>query len=369
VSTARKSDHLPQPTVALIRGDDRFDNVRHALNALSSEVDLSTVRSLLIKPNFVVPDRPLAGTDPEAVRAVLEFVRARYDGPVMIAEGSASADVWEAYDRYGFHDLARTYDAELANVNDDEGVEVTAWRWNMRPQVLRLSRLVVETDYRISVGPPKTHDTVIVTLSLKNMVMGSLLSGLGTTNSRNGHDQGSARWAAWMRKLNRRIGPYFERSSLFLGLRAGYFGLLMGAHSHKAAMHQGFGAMNLNLARLAPYVFPHLSVIDGFRGMEGEGPTQGQAVDWRIAVASTDWLAADAMLTHLMGYSLAEVGYLSYCAQLGMGEADYQRMNVIGNVSPNQVRRRFKPHPSYRWQRRWHVRHPVAHLRPAVGDS
>ncbi len=369
MSTARKSDHLPQPTVALIRGDDRFDNVRHALNALSSEVDLSTVRSLLIKPNFVVPDRPLAGTDPEAVRAVLEFVRARYDGPVMIAEGSASADVWEAYDRYGFHDLARTYDAELANVNDDEGVEVTAWRWNMRPQVLRLSRRVVETDYRISVGPPKTHDTVIVTLSLKNMVMGSLLSGLGTTNSRNGHDQGSARWAAWMRKLNRRIGPYFERSSLFLGLRAGYFGLLMGAHSHKAAMHQGFGAMNLNLARLAPYVFPHLSVIDGFRGMEGEGPTQGQAVDWRIAVASTDWLAADAMLTHLMGYSLAEVGYLSYCAQLGMGEADYQRMNVIGNVSPNQVRRRFTPHPSYRWQRRWHVRHPVAHLRPAVGDS
>jgi uncharacterized protein (DUF362 family) len=363
-----------QPTVVLIQGHDRYTNVSRALETIADEVDLSGVRSVLIKPNFVVTDRPLASTHVDSVRAVLEFVRARYSGPVTIGEGSANADVTEAYERFGYRALAEQFDAELVNLNDDEGVEVTAFRWNMRPQTLRLARRVVTADYRISVGPPKTHDTVIVTLSLKNMIMGSLLSPLGV--SRNGRLEAwkdYRRWLAWLRKLklNRLFGTVFAENALFLGLRAGYFGILVGGRSDKVAMHQGFRVMNLNLARLAPYVYPHLSVIDGFQGMEGAGPTQGRPVDWKIAIASTDWLAADRLTAWLMGYDPEEIGYLYYCTQLGMGVADREQINVVGNVSPEEVQRPFAPHPSYRWQRRWRMRDALARLQGTgrEGDS
>ncbi|NOZ06221.1 MAG: DUF362 domain-containing protein [Chloroflexi bacterium] len=350
-----------QANVALFRGNGRYENVRQALAAISADVDLSAVRSLLIKPNFVVADRPLASTHADAVRALLDFVRARYSGPLIIGEGSASSDVGRAFDYYGYTALAQEYDADLINLNDDEGVEVTAYRWNLRPQTLHLSKIAVSADFRISIGPPKTHDTVIVTLSLKNMIMGSLLSRLGITenhaNARR-HD----RMSRLLFRLNALAGPYLNRWTLFLGMRTAYYGLLLGSRSDKAAMHQGFGVMNLNLACLAPHVYPHLSVIDGFQGMEGEGPADGQAVDWRIAVASRDWLAADALTSHLMGYDPHEIGYLQYCMAMGMGVGDVARMNILGNVRPEDVRRRFAPHPTYRWQRRWHLRDAFAHL-------
>ena len=351
----------PKANVALFRGNDRYENVRQALDAISADVDLSAVRSLLIKPNFVVADRPLASTHADAVRAVLNFVRARYDGPLTIGEGSASSDVSRAFDTYGYTALAREYSADLVNLNDDEGVEVTAYRWNLRPQVLRLSRIAVDADFRISIGPPKTHDTVIVTLSLKNMIMGSLLSRLGTTANHE-NSRRNDRMSKLLFRLNHIVGPYLNRWSLFLAMRTAYYGLLLGSRSDKAAMHQGFGVMNLNLACLAPHVYPHLSVIDGFQGMEGEGPADGQAVDWRIAVVSRDWLAADALTTHLMGYDPREVGYLQYCMTMGLGVGDIARMNIVGNVRPADVRHSFAPHPSYRWQRRWHLRDAHAHL-------
>jgi uncharacterized protein (DUF362 family) len=87
--------------------------------------------------------------------------------------------------------------------------------------------------------------------------------------------------------------------------------------------------------------------------MQGDGPTRGERVDWRIALASTDWLAADVTAARLMGFELEEVGYLYYCAQAGYGAADPAAIQVVGNVRPNQVVRNFKRHASTHLQRRW----------------
>lgn len=53
---------MPHSTVALIRGDDRYDNVRRSLELIAADIDLSDKKQVLIKPNFVVPDVPLAAT-------------------------------------------------------------------------------------------------------------------------------------------------------------------------------------------------------------------------------------------------------------------------------------------------------------------
>jgi uncharacterized protein (DUF362 family) len=123
--------------------------------------------------------------------------------------------------------------------------------------------------------------------------------------------------------------------------------------SGRRAMHQSVPVMNLNLFMLAPYFYPHLALIDGFEAMEGDGPTWGERVDWRLALASTDWLAADVTAARLMGFDLDEVGYLYYCAQAGYGTSDPAAIELVGNARPEDVARRFKRHASTHLQRCW----------------
>ena len=162
--------------VALVRGADRYDNVSHALEQIAVEVDLSGKKQILVKPNFVVTHKPLAATHVDAVRAVLDFVRARYDGPITIAEGPSVQPAAEGFRLHGYEPLVASHGVTLVDLNHDEPVSVDVYDWRLRPLRLHLARSVVESDFRISVGPPKTHDIVIVTLSLKNMIMGTLIS-------------------------------------------------------------------------------------------------------------------------------------------------------------------------------------------------
>jgi len=81
---------------------------------------------------------------------------------------------------------------------------------------------------------------------------------------------------------------------------------------------------------LAPMLHPSLSVIDGFEGMEGNGPINGTAVDHRVCVASTDYLAADTVGASLMGIDPADIGYLSYLATAKVGESDLSKMEILG---------------------------------------
>jgi len=94
-------------------------------------------------------------------------LRARYDGLLTIAEGPSVQPAAEGFCAYGYEPLIESHGVTLADLNHDEPVPVDVYDWRLRPLRLHLARSVVESDYRISVGPPKTHDVVIVTPSLK----------------------------------------------------------------------------------------------------------------------------------------------------------------------------------------------------------
>jgi uncharacterized protein (DUF362 family) len=331
--------------VALVHGDNRYDNIARALDLVSAQVDLQGRRQVVIKPNFVSTRRQLAATHVDAVRAVLDFVRARYAGRLVIAEGAALSSTWEGFERFGYLDLANRYAVALMDLNADQVVPVQVYDRRLKPITLRLARTVVESDFRISVGPPKTHDAVIVTLSLKNMIMGSLVNPAVASRE-------DAQRPATLGRLAR-VTPRFVRESPVAEWAKAR--LPVGNSSDKLAMHQGYSMINLNLAMLAPWVQPHLAVIDGFQAMEGAGPVDGDPVDWQIALAGTDALAVDSLTTHLMGFDPAEVGYLDYCRRLELGIGEMDRIAVIGDVDPDSVRRRFRPHPTYRQQRDWHL--------------
>jgi uncharacterized protein (DUF362 family) len=73
--------------------------------------------------------------------------------------------------------------------------------------------------------------------------------------------------------------------------------------------------------------------------MEGNGPTQGTLVEHRVCVVSPDWLAADRVAVELMGINFANVGYLNYCAQAGLGQGDLQKIEIVGAPIAAHVRR------------------------------
>ena len=331
--------------MALAQGESRYGSVATALERIADQVRLSTVCRVLVKPNFVSVSHQLAATHVDAVRAVLGFVRARYAGSIVVAEGAALSPTWEGFHNFDYERLVEEYGVELVDLNADDAVPVQIYDRRLRPLTVYLARRVVEADYRISVAPPKTHDLVLVTLAIKNMVMGSLVN--PQAGRRSGGVPGLAQRLAG-------LAPKWVWQS---GLAEWGKGVILGrpGGSSKMAMHQGVPVLNLNLARVAPHVWPHLAVIDGWEGMEGEGPGQGHAVPWRVALAGTDSLAVDALTAHLMGFDPALVGYLQYCRQLGLGVGDVGQIEVVGNVAPDDARRPFAPHPAYRRQLAWRL--------------
>jgi len=316
--------------VALWKGEDRAENLRNVLKYIIEKIDWSSRRLVLIKPNLVKADCPYAITHPEALKVVLAMIRERYSGQLVVAEGCAEEPTHEFFKMQGFDRLAAEFNARLVDLNADDPVPVTIFNKHEKRVRVSLARTVIESDCRISLSIPKTHNVVPVTLTIKNMVMGSL--------------------------LNRRLVDYNGKHPLVDRIGRVVFGAGNGWGSDKNAMHQGYPIFNINLARLAPLVFPHLSILDGYISMEGEGPLRGAPVPWRIAMAGIDPLAVDVFASHLMGFELPKIGYLSYCSLLGLGCSELERLDVVGNVLPQQVTREFTPHSDYPAQIHW--QHP-----------
>jgi len=328
--------------VALVKGDSRYNNIAEALGLIEGDIRLDKVKDILIKVNFVSTTRQLASTHVEGVRALLDFLCPRYHGPITIAEGSSS-DTFAGYRNFGYLELADEYGVQLVDLNRDDWGWVQVYDRHLRPLKLRAARSVVESDYRIAIGPPKTHDTVLVTLSLKNIVVGSMIRDVVGREGNN----------SLLRAVGQLVPTSLKQSPLLVGVKTSVVQSLN--RSDKAALHQGYPAMNLNLYTLAKVMAPHLSVIDGHRGMEGNGPSHGDPVELRLAIASTDFLAADAVAVRVMGFDLDEVGYLHYCQLGGLGKADPEEIEILGNCTIEECVRPFKPHPTSKRQLGWQI--------------
>jgi uncharacterized protein (DUF362 family) len=222
----------------------------------------------------------------------------------MIAESAADAPTMQGFDNFAYPRLARKFGVQLVDL-DKEEVEVVHIfnQKDFRPHPARMSKLLLDHDsnFIISAAILKTHDQVVATLSLKNIVVGAPIKDEGF---RFGRDR------------------------------------KQGAVSDKRVTHgSGIRAINYNLCDLSSRLYPDFSVIDGYQGMEGNGPTGGSPVEHRVAIASSDWLAADRVGLELMGIDFSKVGYLNYCAESGRGEADLSRVEVLGEPLSAHVRK------------------------------
>jgi uncharacterized protein (DUF362 family) len=290
----------PIAKVALIKGNDRREIVLQALKKIEDQI-LSSIgsKNILIKPNFVVTNRQLAATHVDAVRAILDFLKPYYEKQILIGESTISKEgTFDGYNNYGYLPLEKEYNVKLIDLNHQPWQYRYVFGQGHRPTPIRIISTFLDPDlYIISAAKMKTHDRVLTTLSLKNVLLGAPL------NDYNKNDK-----------------PLTHTAYNF---------------SREAVLHY-------NLFHLAQEIYPDLGIIDGFEAMEGNGPTAGTPVDARIALASMDPLAMDILATKIMGFDPSQIMYLSAMAEAGMGQGDLDKIEVLGTPLA-QCQYHFKP--------------------------
>lgn len=308
----------PPSRVALTTGEDHADIVFRGLKTFSNEIRAAIgARRVVIKPNNVTIDMPLSATHADCIEGTLEFLKSigKLDQAV-IAESAANGPTFEGFANYGYDRLAKKYGVKMVDLDQEATDTVHVWdEKDFRPHAMQVAKLLLDRDtFVISAAKMKTHDRVVATLSLKNVVVGAPIKDIGF------------RWGKACKP---------------------------GATNQKPIVHgNGFYGINYNLFALAKQLRPDLAIIDGYQGMEGNGPCRGTAVEHRVCVVSPDWLAADRVGIELMGIELAKVGYLSYCAQAGMGQGDLGKIKILGDPIARHARK-YKLHERVEQQLRW----------------
>jgi uncharacterized protein (DUF362 family) len=312
--------------VAIVKGDDRRKNVFEALTAIDDQIrpKLRQKKVVVIKPNNVSTVNQLAATHVDALRGIIEYLAPRFRGPIVIAEASAG-NTLDGFENFHYNGLPAEYPHQKISLVDlnTEGKYVTIplIDFDLHIQPVRLAARLVDPDaFVISSAMLKTHNAVVATLSVKNMVLGAPLH----------NAPGQPRWN--------------DKRKYHVGVRQNHYNMLLTAQR----LQPSWGA----------------ALIDGYEGMEGDGPGSGTPVASRIAIASTDFIAADRVAVEAMGIDPSWVGYLVFSGQVGLGNYDLSKIQIQG-AALDAVRKKYRLHSTIERELQWMG--PMEDLPPKLG--
>lgn len=264
--TARELDEAGcRADVFIARASSYSANLDEIIRAGLSELGVGPAqvkgKSVLLKPNLVEPLRaaPHINTHPAVVRAVSEVFRSWLAREVIVAEGQGHCrDSDYVLCQSGLGEVLDESGLEFIDLNHDDLVAVpnalglTAMRSLVLPATLRRADLIV------SIAKMKTHHWAGVTLSLKNL-----------------------------------------------------FGVMPGVYygwPKNVLHHMGIPESILDIAST---VRPHLAIVDGIVGMEGDGPIMGTPKNSGVLVMGRNLPAVDATCARIMGVDPHRIAYLA----------------------------------------------------------
>lgn len=278
--------------VALARGENRRQNIAAALTAIDDRIRpvLRTKKSVVIKVNNVSTENQLAATHADALHGILDYLGPRFNGPVYISESSAG-DTLEGFENFAYTRVAKdrvSQHVSLVDLNREAKYKPVAMMdYDLHVKPARFAaRLFDPEAYIFCAAMLKTHNVVVASLSVKNMALGAPLH--------------SVRGEKW----------WNDKRVVHNGLRQTHY--------------------NIFLAAQALRPFWGTAVIDGYEGMEGNGPASGTPVASRVAIASTDFVAADRVAVEAMGINPEWLGYLRFCSDFGIGCYDLNGIEIRG---------------------------------------
>lgn len=293
------------PKVAIVKGDDRKENLKRVLNLLGDDIDTSINKkgfnTLFIKINTVDINFPLACTNPVALEAVVEYFYPKFEY-IIIGDNSFCFSNSNPY-QY----LAKKFNkVKLSNLTEygSKEIEFEAIKGTSTAKI----SLLPEKAFTISLSLPKTHDSVVFTGCSKNMV-----------------------------------GCIIGHKSLIHGLEFYKRVWLSKVAKSNELTHK-------NLVKVVANAKPDLAILDGFVGMEGNGPIHGEKVELGLAMCSEDCVALDLLISKLIGFP--KVPYLLFCGEAGLGITNLDKIQILkqGFKDLSEISRKFKPHYLYKYQ-------------------
>jgi uncharacterized protein (DUF362 family) len=263
----------------------------------------------VIKINLVITRTPrysdgveLATTPFQAVKSFTDFISPFYDGNIIIAESATWGKTKEGLEMYGFTELAeKNPQIRLLDLKED-ATTVKTIRYTEGALTLPFSKTMLEAPFLVSIARPKTHCSVVATAGIKNVLVGAI----------------NGRW------------------------------------KDRLKIHKG-NLIHDIMASIADVTYPDLTIVDATVGMEGNGPIRGTEIKSGWTLASLDALAADSLATHLMGFDADDVPYLKLLKDKGVGFFyPNNKIEIVGE-NPKDLITPFKPHRSFKKQRKTHL--------------
>lgn len=243
-------------TVSIVRCSD-YSNVKSAIKeALDLIGGLESIitpgKRVLLKPNVLAirPPEDAVTTHPAVVAAMCELVKEAGGIPV-IGDGSGvvrpDVSTAEAFRASGIEAVASACGAELINFETSGYIEISVPAAKQFPR-LYIAKAVLEADVVISLPKLKTHELTLYTGALKNF------------------------FGAVPHKIRKQAHALEDRDR--------------------------FGEAIVDIYSV---VKPHLAVMDGVIGMEGNGPANGMPIKSGLVMASYDCVALDMVASELIG--------------------------------------------------------------------
>lgn len=274
---------LPQSSAVHIAKADDYDAPLADILATQYEHFKQLVpvagKRVVLKPNLVEfnPEKVI-NTDPRFIDAVIGFLLKQGAAEVIVAEGPGHCrNVQFLVNSSGLGDVLRKHNVRFVDINHDEPVKMTNLGRTTGLEALYLSRTVAEAEVLISLPKLKTHHWAGATLSLKNL-----------------------------------------------------FGTLPGICYGWPKNELHWRGIPNSIVDIALTRTPHLAIVDGVVGMEGDGPLAGTARHVGALVMGHDLLAVDATCCRLMGLPPERLPTLMLAHQKRLGRLAEAEIPQLG---------------------------------------
>ncbi len=217
-------------------------------------------KRVLLKPNLVEPHSGIShiNTNPLVIRAAVEAFLHLGAAKVLVAEGAGhQRDSLLVLEESGLADVLYEDRIPFIDLNTGPVIMVKNSCSLSKLERLILPRELVRADFVVSVAKMKTHHWAGVTLSMKNLfgVMPGIIYG-------------------WPKNV-----------------------------LHWAGIHE-------SVLDITAAVKPHLAIVDGIVGMQGDGPIMGTPVQANVIVMGKNLPAVDATSARIMGINPIKIPYL-----------------------------------------------------------
>lgn len=268
------------------------------LKELGWKQDKVRGKSVLLKPSMVdtIPGAEHIHTHPLMVQAVAETFRRWGAGEVFVAEGPAHhSDTWYLVEKTGMEQVLKDEKLEFVDLNHGEVFARTNSLGFTNLKQLMLPECLKRADLVVSVAKMKTHHWAGVTASMKNLF--GLMPGVAY---------------GWPKNV---------------------------LHHH---------GISQSILDINATVRPHLGIIDGIIGMQGDGPIAGEPIKSNVILMGENLPALDATTARLMDFQPEDLSYLRV-ASGRLGPIAEPHIRQVGEtVASRQIRFELPEHPHFR---------------------